>query len=101
MLDGEALESFATGASGGDITSLKSAREVLGERVVMVGNFDQVHLLREGTRDEIQKEVEKIFEETRGDNGFIFSTSDSIVPGTPRENIQALVEFAFECSNKN
>jgi len=101
MLDGQALESLSTAASGGDITSLKSAREVLCERVVMVGNFDQVHLLKEGTRDEIQKEVEKIFEETRGDNRFIFSTSDSIVPGTPRENIEALVEFLLECSNKN
>jgi len=101
MLDGQALESLSTAASGGDITSLKSAREVLCERVVMVGNFDQVHLLKEGTRDEIQKEVEKIFEETRGDNRFIFSTLVSIIRGTPRENIEALVEFLLECSNKN
>ncbi len=101
MLDGQALESLSTPPSGGDITSLKNAREVLGEGVVMVGNFDQVHLLKEGTRHEIQKEVEKIFEETREDNRFIFSTSDSIVPGTPKENIEALVEFALECSTKN
>lgn len=101
MLDGEALESFATPPSGGDITSLKNAREVLGDGVVMVGNFDQVHLLKEGTKEEIRREVEKIFEETRGDNRFIFSTSDSIIPGTPKENIEALAEFALECSNKN
>ena len=101
MLDGEALESFATAPSGGDITSLKNTREVLGDGVVIVGNFDQVHLLKEGTKEEIQREVEKIFKQTRGDNRFIFSTSDSIVPGTPKENIEALVEFALECSNKN
>ncbi|MBA7712108.1 hypothetical protein ES703_121078 [subsurface metagenome] len=83
------------------ITSLKSAREVLGEGVVMVGNFDQVHLLKEGTREDIRREVEKIFEQTSGDSRFIFSTSDSIVPGTPKENIEALVEFALECSTKN
>jgi len=97
MLDGEALESFATPPSGGDITSLKNARKVLGDGVVMVGNFDQVHLLKEGTKKEIRREVEKIFEETQGDNRFIFSTSDSIIPGTPKENIEALVESAFEC----
>jgi len=97
MLDGEALESLATFPSGGDITSLKNAREVLGDGVVMVGNFDQVHLLKEGAKEEIRREVEKIFEETRGDNRFIFSTSDSIIPGTPKENIEALVESAFEC----
>ena len=97
MLDGEALESFATPPSGGDITSLKNAREVLGDGVVIVGNFDQVHLLKEGTKEEIRREVEKIFEETRGDNRFIFSTSDSIIPGTPKENIEALVESCIEC----
>jgi len=66
----------------------------------MVGNFDQVHLLKEGTQEEIRREVQKIFEETKGDNRFIFSTSDSIVPGTPKENIEALVESAFECMKK-
>ncbi|MHC4338171.1 MAG: uroporphyrinogen decarboxylase family protein, partial [Planctomycetota bacterium] len=101
MLDGQALESLSTPPSGGDITSLKNAREVLGEGVVMVGNFDQVHLLKEGTRDDIRTEVEKIFEQTSGDSRFIFSTSDSIVPGTSKENIQTLVESAFECSNKS
>ncbi|MHC4259051.1 MAG: uroporphyrinogen decarboxylase family protein [Planctomycetota bacterium] len=101
MLDGQALESLSTHPSGGDIDSLKSAREALGDSIVMVGNFDQVHLLREGTKEDIRREVSKIFEETRGDNRFIFSTSDSIVPGTPKENIEALVEFAVDFSNKN
>ncbi|HUW18888.1 MAG TPA: uroporphyrinogen decarboxylase family protein [Sedimentisphaerales bacterium] len=100
MLDGQALESLSTTGSGGDITSLKSAREALGDRVVMVGNFDQVRLLREGTKDQITTEVKKIFEETKGDHRFIFSTSDSIVPGTPKENIEALVEAAVECASK-
>ena len=100
MLEGQALESLSAPASGGDISSLKSAREALGDNVVMVGNFDQVQLLREGTRDQINREAKKIFEETRGDHRFIFSTSDSIVPGTPKENIVALVESALECVEK-
>jgi len=66
------------------------------DRVVMVGNFDQVHLLRQGTPERVRKEVFKIFEQTRGDDGFVFSTSDSIVPGTPKENIHALAESALE-----
>jgi hypothetical protein len=101
MLDGQALESLSTAGSGGDVTSLKRARAQLGDGVVMVGNFDQVHLLRQGTRDEIRAEVQKIFNETKGDDRFIFSTSDSIVPGTPKENIQALVEAALECACKD
>lgn len=98
MLEGQALESLSTPASGGDIVCLKSARESLGDNVVMVGNFDQVHLLKEGTQEDIRKRVRKIFDETRGDSRFIFSTSDSIVPGTPGENVRALVEAALECA---
>jgi hypothetical protein len=97
MLDGQALESLSTPGSGGDILSLRQARAALGDSVVMVGNFDQVHLLKEGTREQIRKEVRRIFDETERDGKFIFSTSDSIVPGTPRENIEAMVEAALEC----
>jgi uroporphyrinogen decarboxylase len=100
MLDGQALESLSTAGSGGDVTSLKEVRALLGDGVVMIGNFDQVHLLRQGTKDEIRTAVRRIFEETRGDHRFIFSTSDSIVPGTPKENIEALVEAALECAHK-
>jgi hypothetical protein len=100
MLEGQALESLSTAGSGGDVTSLKDARDLLGGRVVMVGNSDQVHLLREGTKDGLERQVQKIFEETKGDHRFIFSTSDSIVPGTPKENIQALVESALECAGR-
>jgi len=101
MLDGQALESLSTPSSGGDIASLKDARKKLGDGVVMVGNFDQVHLLKEGSNEEIRAEVHKIFAETKGDQRFIFSTSDSIVPGTPKENIESLVEAALECACKD
>jgi uroporphyrinogen-III decarboxylase len=99
MLKDQALESLSTPGSGGDVVCLKSARESLGDSVVMVGNFDQVHLLKEGTPEDIRKRVRKIFDETAGDSRFIFSTSDSIVPGTPGENVRALVETALECAS--
>jgi len=101
MLEGQALESLSQPGSGGDVTSLKESREALGDGVVMVGNFDQVNLLRQGTTDQIRAAVRKIFEETKGDHRFIFSTSDSIIPGTPKENIVALVEAALDCACKD
>ena len=39
-----------------------------------------------------------MFKETKGDKRFIFSTSDSIVPGTPKQNIEAMVQTAMECA---
>jgi len=98
MLAGQGLESFSTAGSGGDIESLADARKTLGDDVVIVGNFDQVQLLRNGTVEEVKQQVRRIFEQTRGDDKFIFSTSDSIIPGTPKENIVAMVETAIECA---
>ncbi|MHC4755440.1 MAG: uroporphyrinogen decarboxylase family protein [Planctomycetota bacterium] len=99
MLEGQALESFSTVSTGGDITSLTEARQKLGDNVVMVGNFDQVQLLRNGTTEQVRNAARDIFEQTKGDTRFIFSTSDSIIPGTPKENIFAMAETALDCAN--
>ncbi len=96
MLDGQALESLSPPAAGGDVTDLKAARAALGDNVVMVGNFDQVHLLRSGTAEQVRNEAVRILKEVRGDSRFIFSTSDSIIPGTPKENVEALAEAGLE-----
>lgn len=98
MLDGQALESFSKPESGGDIENLKNAREKLGDNVVMVGNFDQVHLLKDGSKHQIEDAVKKIFDQTKGDEKFIFSTSDSIIPGTPKENIETMAKCALDCA---
>jgi len=99
MLEDQALESFSQPASGGDIENLREARQKLGDNVVMVGNFDQVHLLKDGGKQEIEKAVKKIFEQTRADDKFIFSTSDSIIPGTPKENIETMAKCALDCAD--
>jgi hypothetical protein len=98
MLAGHALESLSQPQTGGDIENLKQARNLLGDKVVMVGNFDQVSLLKNGTPDQIRDEVKNIFRQTSGDKKFVFSTSDSIIPGTPAENIIALADMAKKCS---
>ena len=101
LLEGHMLESFSSPSSGGDINSLKIAREVLGENIIMIGNLDQVHLLKSGSQEEIASSVEKIMKEMRDDKGFIFSTSDSLVPGTPSENIRTALEVALKTAVKN
>jgi len=100
MLDGQALESLSTPATGGDVSDLKTAREALGDNVVMVGNFDQVQLLRNGTPAQVRQQVRKTLDQTAGDSRFIFSTSDSIIPGTPGENVHALAEAALQYVNR-
>jgi uroporphyrinogen-III decarboxylase len=100
MLAGHALESLSKPQTGGDIENLKHARNSLGEQVVMIGNFDQVSLLKDGTPEQIRQEVKNIFTQTSGDKKYIFSTSDSIIPGTPLGNIIALVNAAKQFKGK-
>ncbi len=64
----------------------------------MIGNLDQVHLLKNGKKQEIVSSVENIIREMRDDKRFIFSTSDSLVPETPAENIRIAVEAAIQCA---
>ena len=98
MLDGHALESLSTTDTGGDIISLSLARKMLNNNIVMVGNFDQIQLLKNANPKQIKQRVRDIFNETKNDDKFIFSTSDSLIPGTPLENLQALVDACHEMS---
>ncbi|MEN6383969.1 MAG: uroporphyrinogen decarboxylase family protein [Phycisphaerales bacterium] len=96
MLDGHALESLSTSDTGGDITSLNQARKLLSNNIVMIGNFDQIQLLRNGNINQIKQRVREIFTEIKNDDKFIFSTSDSLIPGTPLENLKALIDTCAE-----
>lgn len=100
LLEGQALESLSPAACGGDVEDLADARKKLGENVAMVGNFDQVHTLKDGSAEEIACGVEKIFRQIGPDRRFIFSTSDSLAPGTSAGSVKLLVERALALAGK-
>lgn len=71
-------------------------KEIIGDRVCIFGNLDAIYLLHDGKPEEVEKEVLKQFENSR--NNFITCNGSPITPGTPPENIKALIRAGRELS---
>ena len=59
--------------------------------LVLIGNISS-HTLHFGTRDEVIAETLSCLREAKKSRGIIVGVSNYIVPGTPKENIKALIE---------
>ncbi len=70
--------------------SLQHARDVLGKDAVLQGNLDPLVLL--GNEDSVEKEVKRIASSMQSDPGFIFNLAHGILPNTPRNNVEVLVQ---------
>lgn len=75
-------------------TDLKECIEIAYEEgAVIMGNVSPI-LLREGTVEEVTREVQRILDICRGYRNFVLSTGCSIIDGTPVENMQILFDMA-------
>ncbi|HCT90428.1 MAG TPA: hypothetical protein DF613_03445 [Lachnospiraceae bacterium] len=77
---------------------LAEAKEYFGDRLILFGNFDQVHFLKEATPDEVEHRARKLMETGKKDGHFIFACSDYLETGTPLENVKALLRGARAAS---
>jgi len=71
----DAMETFTPPAMGGDMR-LAEAKERIGDKVTMIGGFDQFHFFRGCTPEETRKAVRRCFEEAGEGGGYILSPSD-------------------------
>lgn len=71
----DAMETFTPPAMGGD-TILKEAKRRIGEKVCMIGGFDQYNFFNNCSEKATREEVRRCFEEAGGDGGYILSPSD-------------------------
>ena len=83
----------------GDV-DLRSAKARIGEHVCLKGNVDQVNIILRRTPQEIREVVREAVEIGASGGGFILSTSDSIRPETPWENVKAFFDAAKEFGRK-
>ena len=90
--------------AGGDVigvdwrVDLGEAWSRIGYDVAIQGNLDPVILL--SSVDLIEREVKRILESAGGRPGHIFNLGHGILPGTPVENVVALVELVHQYSSK-
>ncbi len=71
----DAMETFTPPAMGGD-AKLSEAKRRIGNRVCMIGGFDQFHHFAGCAPEETRRAVRQCFEEAGPGGGFILAPSD-------------------------
>lgn len=72
---------------------LDRVAEVMGGRVVLVGNVNPM-LIHSGTPEQIREATRNVIEKLAHFRGLIVQDGSNIPPGTPLENINAMMEAA-------
>ena len=72
---------------------LERIRDVMGGRVVLLGNVNPM-LIRDGTPAEVREATRRVLEVLGPSRGLIVQDGNNIPPGSPLENINAMMEAA-------
>lgn len=75
-------------------SKLADAKEYFGDALILSGNFDQVHFLKEGTEEEIEKAAYDQMMVGKEGGHYIFACSDYMEVGTPLANVKAMLKGA-------
>lgn len=73
-------------------TDLGEARKLLGPDVVLMGNLPPLDLLVRGTPDQVREETRRQLDRLGEVGPLLVSPGGGVSPGTPIENLQAMVE---------
>lgn len=73
--------------------NLDHIASVMGGRVVLIGNVNPM-LIHSGTPEHVREETRKVIEKLAPLKGFIVQDGNNIPPGSPVENINAMMEAA-------
>lgn len=91
----DAMETFTPPAIGGD-ANLAEAKRRIGDKVCMIGGFDQFHYLKDCTPEQTRAEVRRCFEEAGPNGGYILCTSDNFFDADP-ELVKVFADEAHKC----
>jgi len=92
----DASETLSPPGVGGNITEPEKVQKAFTGKVSMIGGMDQFNILTEGSKEDITKEVHRLFETYGRDGGYIMSASDHFFE-TPVENLRAYFRAAEVC----
>jgi uroporphyrinogen decarboxylase len=93
-LHADALETFTPASMGGD-TRIAEAKKRIGDKVCMIGGFDQFHFFSGCTPEDTRKEVRRCFDEAGPGGSYILAPSDHFFDA----EIPLLDAFAEEARN--
>jgi len=92
----DAMETFTPAGMGGD-TILEKAKQRIGDKVCMIGGFDQFHFFTGCTEEETRREVRRCFEAAGKNGGFILAPSDHFFEADLKL-IEAFADEARKCT---
>jgi uroporphyrinogen-III decarboxylase len=95
----DAMETFTPPDMGGDV-DLAEAKRRVGDRVCMIGGFDQFHHLIDCTPEQTRAAVRRCFEAAGPNGGYILSPSDHFFDADPAL-IAAYADEAHRCTYEN
>jgi uroporphyrinogen-III decarboxylase len=75
-----------------DITNLREVRQLIDRKVITHGNLD-LTLLRDGKPSDLILKVTEILENVQGFPHLIGASDSCLWPGTPPENIKAIMNM--------
>jgi uroporphyrinogen decarboxylase len=91
----DAMETFTPPAMGADV-NLKEAKRRIGDKVCMIGGFDQFHFFAGCSPEDTRREVRRCFEEAGENGGFILCPSDHFFDAD-LNLIEAFADEAKQC----
>lgn len=95
----DAMETFTPPDMGGDVDLAKAKRRI-GERVCMIGGFDQFHFFSGCTPEQTRAEVRRCFAAAGENGGYILSPSDHFFDADPLL-VAAFADEARNCAYDN
>jgi len=84
----DCIETLTPRSHGGDV-KLKEVKRRIGEKLCLIGGFDQA-ILESGSTEEVKAEVKRCINEAAEGGGYILHTSDQFF-AAPVENLHAMV----------
>jgi len=88
---------------GNDIQSIDylvdigKAREIVGDRITLMGNVNPVELMWQGSVQDVKKASKVCFDGAGREGRYIFGAGCAMPRDAPIENLKALVEVSKEC----
>jgi len=76
------------------LQGIRSVRERVGDSVCLMGNVAPLDVLARGSAEETVKSARSCIAENNGHPAFLLSAGGGVSPGTPEENIRALIAAA-------
>lgn len=75
---------------------LAEAKRVMGDRVCLLGNLDQLRFLKVATPDEVAAKTREIVRVGKPGGRYLFAASDFLEKNTPPDNVKAMLRAAAE-----